>query len=116
MEKVQMFLIQKMTQKRMVKGNDYEVFTVVTLLLYRCCKREIFCYKGLNKCLPDFVFYFNFLFIFLLFFLKFWRGGGMIFGCMCIELQMVVINENASSLYGVFIEFVTTHNQRRLVM
>lgn len=67
MEKVQMFLIQKMTQKRMVKGNDYEVFTVVTLLLYICCKREIFCYKGLNKCLPDFVFYFNFLF-FILFF------------------------------------------------
>lgn len=58
-----MFLIQKMTQKRMVKGNDYEVFTVVTLLLYRC-KRENFCYKGLNKCLPDFVFYFNFLIFF----------------------------------------------------
>lgn len=39
----------------------------------------------------------------------------MVFGCMCIELQMVVINKNAS-LYGVFIEFVPTHNQRRLVM
>lgn len=82
-----MFLIQKMTQKRRVKGNDYEVFTVVTtLLLYRCCRGEKFKQMPPHLCILLFFFIF-----FLLFFLKFWRGGGMVFGCMCIELQMAPI-------------------------
>lgn len=82
-----MFLIQKMTQKRRVKGNDYEVFTVVTtLLLYRCCRGEKFKQMPPHLCILLFFFIF-----FLLFFLKFWRGGGMVFGCMCIELQMAVM-------------------------